>query len=168
MQHLKKYFLKKVFLLLSNLVMYGFENKGKNRRTGIKQVFSDTNGFINFWLRFMVTLGERHNSNYADLNNARRILWCLRSLSVEIRKSQHLSTIKIQLSTAEYTNLASMVQSQLLFFKSLKFSGPYLPGMTSYILQSHFLSGGLLWLMVIVIYFVHKRKTAPNDNASNS
>ena len=36
----------------------------------------------------------------ADPTNARRIPWCLRSLSVEIRKSQlHLSTVKIQLSS---------------------------------------------------------------------
>ena len=39
--------------------------------------------------------------------NARCILSCLRSLSVEIRKTQlHLSTVKIQLPTAEYLTLA--------------------------------------------------------------
>ena len=83
--------------------------------------------------------------------HARRILWCLRSLSVEIRKSQlHLSTVKIQLSaTMAETQLSiSMVQSQLLnwlFFKILKFSGTSLPGKTSSTFQLHFLSGGLLW-----------------------
>ena len=67
---------------------------------------------------------------------------CLRSLSVGIRKTQlHASMAEIQLS-------AYMVQSQLLnwlFFKILKFSGSSLLGMTSTTLQSHFLSGGLLW-----------------------
>ena len=48
--------------------------------------------------------------------NARRILWCLRSLSVEIRKKRlHLSTVKIQLH----------------LFKMLRFSGPSLPSLTS-------------------------------------
>ena len=43
-------------------------------------VVSDTNGFINFWLQFMATQGERHNSYYADPDpHAQRILWCLRS-----------------------------------------------------------------------------------------
>ena len=57
--------------------------------------------------------------------NSRRIVWCLRSLSVEIRKTQlHLSTVKIQLSTAEYPTLASMVQSQLMSFQNPQIHGP--------------------------------------------
>ena len=52
-----------------------------------------------------------------------------------------------------------------LFFKILKFSGQSLPSMTSSILQPHFLSGGLLQQMVIVISFVHECKTVPNDYA---
>ena len=54
-----------------------------------------------------------------------------------------------------------MFQSQLTLFKILKFSGPSLPGMTSSTLQPHFLSGGLLWQMVIVISLARERKTAP-------
>ena len=50
-------------------------------------------------------------------------------------------------------------------FKILKFSEPSLPGMTSSTLQPHFLSGGLLWQVVIVISFVHERKTTPIDYA---
>ena len=37
--------------------------------------------------------------------------------------------------------------------------------MTSSTLQTHILSVGLLWQMVIVISFVHERKTASNDYA---
>ena len=50
-------------------------------------------------------------------------------------------------------------------FKIFKFSGPSLMSMTSSTLQPHFLSGGLLWQLVIVISFAHERKTAPSDNA---
>ena len=62
--------------------------------------------------------------------------------------------------------LASMVQSQLTSFQILRFSGPFLPGMTSFTHQHYFLSGGLLWQMVTVISFARERKTAPNDYAS--
>ena len=53
--------------------------------------------------------------------------------------------------------LASTIQSQLTLFKILKFSGPYLRGMTSSTLQPHFLSGGLLWQTVIAISFERER-----------
>ena len=64
---------------------------------------------------------------YVDPTNARRILWCLRSLSVEIRKTQlHLQRPK---------------SNSQLSFKILRFSGPSLQGMTSSALQPHYLSG---------------------------
>ena len=91
------------------------------------------------------------NHTMLTIPNVRRILWCLRSLSVEIWKTPTTSsTAEIQLyaSMAETQLSATMVQSQLLnwlFFKIFKFSGPSLPGMTSSTLQLHFLSGGLLW-----------------------
>ena len=44
--------------------------------------------------------------------------------------------------------LASMVQSQLILFKILKFSGPSPPGMTSSPLQPISCLGGLLWQIV--------------------
>ena len=54
-------------------------------------------------------------------------------------------------------------KTQLCHFKILKFSGPSLLGMTSSILQLQFLSGGLLWQMVIVISFPRERKTIHLD-----
>ena len=68
-------------------------------------------------------------------------------------------------STVEDPTTTSTVKIQLVFFKILKFSGPSLLDMMSSTLQPHFLSGGLLWQMVIVIFFAHERKTAPNDYA---
>ena len=72
-------------------------------------------------LLFQILTVLRHEKRNKILNhpiwpyfNAQCILWCLRSLSIEIRKTQlHLPRSKIQLSTAEYPILASMVQSQL-------------------------------------------------------
>ena len=49
-------------------------------------------------------------------------------------------------------------------FKILKFSGPSLLCMTLSTLQPYFLSGGLLWQMVIVISSVHVHQTVPNDS----
>ena len=122
-------------------------------------VVSDTNGFINFWLQFMATRRERQNSLKSLLTilwwlhpNARCILWSLRSLLVEIRKTQlHLSTVKIQLPP-QWSHL------NWLFFKILR-------TISSSTLQPHFLSEGLWWQMMIVISFARESKTAPNDNA---
>ena len=50
-------------------------------------------------------------------------------------------------------------------FKILRFSGTFLLGMMSSTLQPHFLSGGLLCQMVIVISFSRESETAPNDYA---
>ena len=92
------------------------------------------------------TRGERHNSYYADPINGRRILGCLRSLSVGIRKTQlHLQRPKSN-SMPQWQKLNflppwSNLNFQLTLFKILRFSGPSLPGMTSSTLQSHFLSG---------------------------
>ena len=52
-----------------------------------------------------------------------------------------------------------------LIFKILKFSEPSLPGMTSSTLQPHFLFGGFIMTMVIVISFACERKTVAIDNA---
>ena len=69
---------------------------------------------------------------FADPTNAQRIPLCLRSLSVEIRKSkQHLSTVKTQISPqwqkVNFSTQWPLPQScNSLFFKILKFSGPSL------------------------------------------
>ena len=127
---------------------------------------SDTNGFIDFWLWFMVTRGERHNSKKPMLNilcwphpNAWCILWYLRSQFISAgwdpknwtvclngRKSNYLSTVENPTAT-------QWSKSNWHLFKILKFLGPSLLGMMSSTLQPHFLSGGLLWQMVIVISF---------------
>ena len=121
-----------------NVVSFGNVSHNSNRNTYIIQTDSfvlDTNKFINFWLRSMATQG---------------ISWCLRSLSVEICKTRpHLNDGKLNWR----------------LFKILRFSGPSLLGMTSSTLQSHFLSGGLLWQMATIISFLRERKTAPNDYA---
>ena len=72
-------------------------------KTQVDSVVSDTNGLLisnfSWWLHeekdtILQSLCWLYN---ADPTNVRRILWCLRSLSAEIRKLD-LSTVKIQLS----------------------------------------------------------------------
>ena len=102
--------------------------------------------------------------------NARRILWCLRSLSVEIRKTQlHLSTAEIHLfaSMAETQLSASMVLSQLStdsFSKSSN-SQDHLFRLWCHPHSSPISCLVFIMTMVIVISFACERKTAPNDNA---
>ena len=101
------------------------------------------------------TRGERQNSYYADPTpNVRHISRCLRSPFIFAgRDPKNLTASStVENSTRcpngrELNFLPFMVQYQLstLFFKILKFSGPSLLGMTLSTLQSHFLSGGLLW-----------------------
>ena len=116
--------------------------------------------FINFWLRFMVTQGERHT-----------ILTMLTILSDHPQRAAHLVMFKISIhlcrSRPEKLNrrcngrkLNSVPQWQKLnslppwsnlnwpFFKVLKFSGSSLLGMTSSTYQSHFLSRCLLWKLL--------------------
>ena len=68
-------------------------------------------------------------------------------------------------STAKDPTLTPMVQSQLTLLQILKFSGPSLPGMTSSILQPHFLSGGLYYDKWWLSYSLRASVTAPNDYA---
>ena len=101
--------------------------------------------FINFQTSVLLLEERETILTMQTLLNARHILWFLRPLSVEIRKTQlHLSTAEIQLyDKMTETQLSSfMVQFQLstLFFKILKFSGLSLPSMTSSEIQTHFLS----------------------------
>ena len=116
-------------------------------------VVSDTNRFINFWLRFFDTgRGTQLWKFYANHTMLYPLCW----------RAAHLVMFKISVgrdpknpttsfngrkvsSRPQWSNLnfsVSMVQFQLTLFKILKFS---LLGMTSSTLQPHFLSGGLLW-----------------------
>ena len=91
---------------------------------------------------------------YAGPTNARRFLWCLRSLSVEIRKTQlHLQRTKSN---------SQLLTFNWLFFKILKFSGPSLFGHDVSHTTAPFPAWGFIMTMVIVISFAHERKTVPN------
>ena len=111
---------------------------------------SGTNGFINFWLRYFDTRRETQFllclRYYADPNNAWHILGCLRSLSVEIRKKKQLHLQRPN------PNFNSMAENSILYapmkensticlWWSNVNSGLSLPGMTSFTLKPHFLSG---------------------------
>ena len=71
---------------------------------------SDTNGLFNSWLLSTLTWGDTILKVYANHTmlthpNARRILSCLRSLLVEIRKTQrHLPTVEIRLVFTKSSN----------------------------------------------------------------
>ena len=69
------------------------------RANKVRLCCSGTNAFINFWLRFFNTRRETQFLQcwpyYADPTNVLHIPWCLRSLSVEIRKTK----LHLQLST---------------------------------------------------------------------
>ena len=99
-------------------------NTGENRRDF---VVSDKNGLLisDFGSS---TQGERHNSYYAN----------------HPQRAAHLVMFKISVirdSKNPTTSSTAQIQLSTLFFKILKFSGPIVPGMKSFTLQSHFLSG---------------------------
>ena len=83
-------------------------------------------------------------------------------LNIMVRPHLLNTMVGTQLQLSAY-----MAQSKLstwLFFKIFKFSGPSLPGMTSFTLQPiSYL--GFIMTFVIVISFVRERKTVPNDCA---
>ena len=109
------------------------------------------------WLRFFDKRRETHFCYFADHtiwpHQQRRILRCLRSLSIEIRKPQlHLqwskSNSQLKLNSLgpngrelNYLPTRSNVNLQLTLFKILKFTRLFLLGMTSSTLLPHFLSG---------------------------
>ena len=108
---------------------------------------SDTNAFINFWLQFFDTRRETILTMLAilsDSTNALRITWCLRALSVEIRKPQlRLQRPNLNFNSMAGTRLsACMVQCQpLTLFQNPQILSPSIMGMTSSTLQPHFRSG---------------------------
>ena len=108
-------------------------------------VASGTNSLL---ISASVLLHEERDTILSMLTipNARCILWCLRSLSVKIRKAQlHLQRSKFDSSfDGRNSTVCLHGQSQFLnwlFFKILKFSGPSHLGMMSFTYQLHFLSG---------------------------
>ena len=95
-------------------------------------VVSDTNRFINFWLQSL--RHEERDTNHKSLcspyyvdstPNARRILWCLRSLLVETQTDLIWSDLKK--STAHFNGRTQLI----CFFYFLKFSGTSVPDTTS-------------------------------------
>ena len=115
-------------------------------------VVSGTNGLLTSGFGSS-TRGKRHNSYYANpIPNARRILWCLIYLSVEIRKNQlHISTVETQLSTDSFHN------PQILRTISSGHDVIHTP--------APFPVWGFIMTMVIAISYAREWKTVPNDYA---
>ena len=88
----------------------------------------------------------------SDPTKARCILRCLRSQSLEICKTpttrfngRELNSLWSNGRELICLPAWSNINLQLTLLKTLQFSGPSLPGMSSSTLQSNFLSGVLLW-----------------------
>ena len=159
-------------------MLYSLKDLNYNSNTihvHMRNTYTNTGGlccfryewFINFWLRSMATRGPETQflkvfANHTTLTLAQRAAHVVMSkISVGRDPKNPTTSFNGQNPTLppQWSNLNSF------FFKILQFSGSSLPGMTSSTLQPHFLSGGLLWQMVIVISFAHARKTAPNDDS---
>ena len=118
----------------------------------------------------------------SDPTNVRRILWCLRSPSVEIRKTQlHLQRAKSnsQLNSRELNHLppwkktqlsASMVQCQpsTLWFSKSSNSPPISFGHDVIHTPASFPVWGFIMTMVIVISFANEHKLYPMSMHLNS
>ena len=120
--------------------------------------------FINFWLRSIATRGERPNSY--NVNNPQRAAHLV-MFKISVGRDPKNSTTSFNGRNSTLCPMAENLTLCLhgpistlnwLFFKILKFSGPSNLGMTSSTLQLHFLSGSLLWQMVIVISFACEHK----------
>ena len=133
---------------------------------------SDTNGFINFWLRSIVTREEtqflKAYANHTMLASLQCVahpvmfkisIHLCRSRSEKLNRMPQRS--KTQLSSKRSnTQLRSFQNLQILRTISTGHDVIHTP--VSFPVWG---SGGLLWQMVIVISFAHERKTAPNDYA---
>ena len=84
------------------------------------------------------TRGKRHNSYYAN-HSQRAVHLVMFKISVGRDPKNLTPTTTVENSTLCLHGPISTLN--WLFFKILKFLGPSLPGMTSSILQAHFLSG---------------------------
>ena len=113
-------------------------------------VISNTNGFINFWLRSMVTWGGWPH------HNAWRILWCLRSQFISAGRDPKNSTSRLN-GRKLNCPFNGRIPNYCLF-QILKFSGPSL-------LAWRHLHSSPISCLVIVISFARGRKTAPCDYA---
>ena len=121
------------------------------------------------------TRGERHNSFYSNPNyaDARRIMWCVRSLSVEICKTPTTCLNDIELNSLcpngrelSYLPQWSNVNFQLTLFQNPQIIRTISSGHDAIHIPAPFPVWGLIMTMVIVISFACKRKTLPNDCAS--
>ena len=101
--------------------------------------------------------------------NALHILWCLRSLSVEIRKPNYIfnglnPTLCLNGRNSTLIFHGPKSTPNWFFFKILKFSGLSLLGMMSSTLQP-ISCLGFIMTMVIVISFAREHKSVPSDYA---
>ena len=141
--------------VIQNTVKYA-----KHRRTLSFQVRTV---LLTSWLRPIATREEGHNSYNADTTNTRRILWCPRSLSVEIRKTQlHASTVENSILYAPMAETQlppwSNFNSQLTLFQNLQVLRTISSGHDFIHTPVPFSVWGFIMTMVIVISFARKRK----------
>ena len=113
-------------------------------------VVSDTNGFINFWLR---SFNRRRETQiikaYVDPHpNVRCILWCLRF---------HLCCLRSE----KLNHYLQRSTSTHCLFNILKFSS----GHDVIYIPAPFHVWSLLWQIMIVVSFPRGGKTAPSDDA---
>ena len=126
-------------------------NTGENRRTQIYRRLhcSCTNGFINFWLWFFDTSSMVQPQNINTMIGPQLLNTMVGPRLLNIIVGPNFSPSWSDpnfncLPQWQTTQLSVyIVQTQLPTdsFKILKFSGPSLPGMTSFTVQPHFLSG---------------------------
>ena len=135
--------------------MYTNKNAGENRRDS---VVSDTNRFINFWLRLFDTRRETQFlkvfANHTMLTPPQLVAHLVMfKISIHLCRSTHEKRnsrcnggkFNSMLQWQKLSSLPPSSNLNWLFFKIAKLSGPSLPGITSSTLQPHFLSRGLLW-----------------------
>ena len=127
-------------------------------QTQVDSVVSGTNGFINFLISFHGnTRWETQFLLCWPHPYAQRILWCLRSLSVEIWKTFNGQNPTHSLNGPISTDIFSKFSnSQDQLFRVWRH--PH---------SSPISCLGFIWQMVIFISFAHECKTATNDSNSS-
>ena len=132
--------------------------------------------FINFWLRFKSTWGERHNSYYAD-----HTIWLHTKLTPSPTRGTSCDVLKSQFISAgwDLKNLIAAATlclngpiSTLCLRRSISTEFFQNPQILRTISSGHDVmhtpgnsSLGFIMTMVIAISFVRERKTTPNDYA---
>ena len=110
-----------------------------------------------------------HKPYYAEFPHPRalHILWCLWSQLISASQDSNWSAL------IRSEKPSRVLQQPNLNYLSFQNSQDYLfrvqrqppTQFTQTAIQHHFLSGGLLWQMIIVISFLHRFKSAPSDYA---